>query len=97
MPRLRCSDNVRGSVQPPFRAGLTFLAVGPTGLEAQTASSKGISRTTLQNCRSPFDFAQGRLSAALRRKNIPRKGPRNCRSLGCARDDKGEGGAAIRV
>jgi hypothetical protein len=36
----------------PFRAGLTFLAVGPTGLEAQTASSKNISRTRLQNCRS---------------------------------------------
>jgi hypothetical protein len=28
-------------------------------------------------------------------KNISKKGPRNCRSLGCARDDKGEGDASI--
>jgi len=28
-------------------------------------------------------------------KNISRKGPRNCRSLGCARDDKGESDASI--
>ena len=27
-------------------------------------------------------------------KNISRKGPRNCRSLGCARDDKGESDAS---
>ena len=35
----------------------------------------------------PFDFAPS--------KNIPKKGPRNCRSLGCARDDKGEGDASM--
>jgi hypothetical protein len=28
-------------------------------------------------------------------KNISRKGPRNCRSLGCARDDKGESDGSI--
>ena len=28
-------------------------------------------------------------------KNISRKGPRNCRSLDCARDDKGEGDASM--
>ena len=28
-------------------------------------------------------------------KNISRKGPLNCRSLGCARDDKGDDGAFI--
>ncbi len=28
-------------------------------------------------------------------KNISRKGPRTCRSLGCARDDKGEGVASM--
>jgi hypothetical protein len=28
-------------------------------------------------------------------KNISKEGPRNCRSLGCARDDKGEGGASM--
>ena len=28
-------------------------------------------------------------------KNISRKGPRNCRSLGCARDDKGEDDASL--
>ena len=44
-----------------------LLAVGPTGLKAQTASSKNIARTGLQNCRS----------------------------LGCARDDKGEGDASL--
>jgi hypothetical protein len=27
-------------------------------------------------------------------KNISRRGPRNCRSLGFARDDKGEGGVS---
>jgi len=32
--------------------------------------------------------------ATLCRKNISRNGPRNCRSLGFARDDKGEGGAS---
>jgi hypothetical protein len=31
----------------------------------------------------------------LCRKKISKKGPRNCRSLDCARDDKGEGGASI--
>jgi hypothetical protein len=30
-------------------------------------------------------------------KNISKKGPRNCRSLGCARDDKGESGASIET
>ena len=30
-------------------------------------------------------------------KNISRKGPRNCRSLGCARDDKGKGRAAMEM
>jgi hypothetical protein len=29
-------------------------------------------------------------------KNISRNSPRNCRSLGCARDDKAEGRASIR-
>jgi hypothetical protein len=29
-------------------------------------------------------------------KNIPRNGPRNCRSLGYARDDKGEGNASMK-
>ena len=29
-------------------------------------------------------------------KNIPKKGPLNCRSLGCARDDKGEGDASMK-
>ncbi len=60
----------------PFRAGLTFavgpfdkLRAGSTGLHAQTASSKNISRTSLQNCRS----------------------------LGFARDDKGEGDASICI
>ena len=33
---------------------------------------------------SPFGYALS--------KNISTKGPLNCRSLGCARDDKGEGG-----
>jgi hypothetical protein len=37
-----------------------------TGLKAQTASSKNISTTGLQNSRPPFDFAQGRLSTSLR-------------------------------
>ena len=34
---------------------------------------------------------------SIRLKNISRKGPRNCRSLGFARDDKGEGDASIRI
>jgi len=34
--------------------------------------------------------------ATLCRKNISRNGPRNCRSLGSARDDKGEGGASMK-
>jgi hypothetical protein len=41
VPRLRRSDNVGNCA-----------AVGPTGLKAQTASSKNISRMSLQNCRS---------------------------------------------
>jgi hypothetical protein len=35
---------------------------------------------------------RGRKSGYARSKNISSKGPLNCRSLGCARDDKGEGG-----
>ena len=35
------------------------------------------------------------LSTALLSKNISRKGPRNRRSLGCARDDKGKGNGSI--
>ena len=38
---------------------------------------------------------RGRKSGYAPSKNISRKGPRNCRSLGCARDDKGEGYASI--
>jgi hypothetical protein len=29
--------------------------------------------------------------------NISSNGPRNCRSLGCARDDKGDGGAFLCI
>ncbi len=50
-------------IAPALPGWADFWAVGPTGLEAQAASSIGISRTSLQNCRS----------------------------LDCARDDKGEG------
>jgi hypothetical protein len=47
---------------------------------------------------SPFDFAQGRLYTRYAlSKNIPRKGPRNCGSLGFARDDKGEVCAPICI
>jgi hypothetical protein len=42
------------------------------------------------NRRSPTPLRFGR-------KNISRKGPRNCRSLGFARDDKGEGDSVWRV
>jgi hypothetical protein len=35
------------------------------------------------------------LGARRQSKNISKKGPRNCRSLGCARDDKGKGDASI--
>ena len=56
-------------IDPPALPGWADVwAVGPTGLEAQAASSIGISRTSLQNCRS----------------------------LGCARDDKGEGDVSRR-
>jgi hypothetical protein len=46
--------------------------------------------------KSAKDGAPGsRKSGYALSKNISKKGPRNCRSLGCARDDKGEGGASI--
>src|SRR5580698_2514019 len=43
---------------------------------------------------SAFD-AEPQIHSAARCRNISRKGPRNCRSLGCARDDKGDGSASI--
>jgi hypothetical protein len=43
----------------------------------------------------PCPVLRGRKSGYALSKNISRKGPRNCRSLGCARDDKGKGNASM--
>jgi hypothetical protein len=45
--------------------------------------------------RSALDLRQGSAAPTAPSKNIPKKGPRNCRSLGFARDDKGEGDASM--
>jgi hypothetical protein len=51
---------------------------------------------TLVDCNSWFGRA-ARISQSRHApsKNISKKGPANCRSLGCARDDKGEGDASM--
>jgi hypothetical protein len=69
----------------PARAGLTF-GRRPYGPRSPDRSLENISRTSLQNCRFPFDFAQGRLSATLGMTKGKAMFP--CASVGCWREQQ---------
>jgi hypothetical protein len=64
VPRLRRSEYVGELMPQPFRAGLTFGS-RPYGPRSPARSLKKHFQDQPAELQIPFDFAQGRLSAAL--------------------------------
>ncbi len=94
VPHLR-SPGITRPISQPGRPGLTFLAVGPLGLGDRTNCSVSSQRAAYVALGIP----RGRESESARSRNISmrslRSGKAHRRSLGFARDDKGEGSAHL--